>query len=557
MEKNITIATCLYTNSNLDNEDYIKLIQNVLKIRLPMVIYHDNNSMIEKIIKTREEFGLKDLTKTIFLPIEETYFYTDINVLTECMDEFNVINTNRNLANPENVIYLNSKFDFMERTIFSNPFGSGFFLWISIHTEECVNFLRYEDYDPTTEEQWECIWKEWPDIICKDYEHIHQLQIQNVEKPSSMPWKEYFQMIYNHVSVNLFGGHGSIVKEYIDLYKQQWKRMLYEERWWQFPEAIATIVAETYPEKIRFYYGYYDGIISNFVESKRCLKLLLRLIQRHFNKRRYEYSDKLIKTIDPTIDWTTDFVYYKRRYLEFRVINDFYRLEGKLSNYVIDLFLNDKFLQEIPHDWIIENISNLKYFNDPNVMSILTKWSFYNHVNKDPLQQWKDFFTGCNGESWVAIGDTPLSSFALLQNNLAIYDISLKNNEDQLPKHILKYFRLRFNGNMTDDIINLYKALETSGRPLIFFHTTATFLKEDKHDDNDYDKSLADLCKYFVRNYPKLKFRIVSLYTNRKWSISTCAQILNFYIETPNQFNLSIYDNCICHWLKQLLLQSK
>ena len=86
--------------------------------------------------------------------------------------------------------------------------------------------------------------------------------------------------------------------DYRQLFLDQWHRMLYQEEWWQLDEAIMTILTETYPQKFRFFYGDYDGIITNFINTRKSFALVLQMTQWHLEARQYEMASHVLHTID-------------------------------------------------------------------------------------------------------------------------------------------------------------------------------------------------------------------------------------------------------------------
>lgn len=291
----VTITTCLYdirkkeSNSLNSLTSYLEYSKKMLSIRLPMVIYSDEEDIISHVYKTRLEYGLIEKTIIIRLPFEETFFYKDLDMLIQRMTEFYIVNRNHDKDTPLYVLLNNNKFDFLHRTMTLNPFQTEFFLWMDMGIQHCTN---------ASWEEWEQIWKRWPLFLCQNEKKIHQLRIHTVQKPPDMSWKEYFHVIYHHVAGGVFGGHKDCLLEYIHLFQTQWHQILYEEEWYQLDEAIMTILAETYPEKFRFYYGDYDGILSNFIVSKKSFYLVLQTAQRFLESGQEDLFQTVMTQID-------------------------------------------------------------------------------------------------------------------------------------------------------------------------------------------------------------------------------------------------------------------
>lgn len=295
---NITITSCLYDirkkegstcNDNKKIQDYLLLSRHMLSVRLPMVIFTDEEYIMDYVCKTRGEYGLSDMTIVKMVPFHHTIFYKDLDVLKNRMKDFNILNWNKEKDTPLYVLLNNNKFDFLQRTIDTNPFQTEFFFWMDMGIQHCTN---------ATEEEWSDITGTWVSFIEADRTHIHQLRIHTVLKQADMKWKEYFNVIYHHIAGGLFGGYKECMKEYIRMFHDQWKKILYQEGWWQLDEAVMTIITETYPEKFRFFYGDYDGLLSNFIHSKKSFHLVLQTAQRFLDARNYKQAKSVLDTLD-------------------------------------------------------------------------------------------------------------------------------------------------------------------------------------------------------------------------------------------------------------------
>lgn len=291
----VTITTCLYDIRKKEGSEYSSIntyledSKHMLRVGLPMVIYSDDENIISHVYKTRLEYGMIDKTLIVRLPFEETFFFKDLHMLIQRMTQFMVVNRNYEKDTPLYVLLNNNKFDFLHRTITLNPFETEFFLWMDMGIQHCSH---------GTDEEWGDVSKKWPSFLYQNASKIHQLRIHTVQKPPDMAWKEYFQVIYHHVGGGVFGGHKQCILEYISLFQEQWRRILYEEGWWQLDEAIMTIIAEIYPDKFRFYYGDYDGIISNFIVSKKSFFLVLQTAQRYLDLNREDLYHQVMDKID-------------------------------------------------------------------------------------------------------------------------------------------------------------------------------------------------------------------------------------------------------------------
>lgn len=294
----LTLVSCLYDIRQKENssasslrrlQDYLSLSMPMLSVSLPMVIYTDDERIVEHVYKTRLHRGLLEKTWIVRLPFEHTFFYKDLDTLKERMNTFPIHNWNKEKDTPLYVLLNNNKFDFLERTIQSNPFQTEFFLWMDMGIQHCTN---------ATEEEWKNVSQSWPQFINLDKQHIHQLRIHTVLKRKEETWKDYFQFIYHHVAGGLFGGYRDCLVDYIRLFKETWNTILYEEGWWQLDEAVMTIITENYPEKFRFFYGDYDGLLSNFIHTKKSFFLVFQTAQRYLESQDFSKTIHVLDSID-------------------------------------------------------------------------------------------------------------------------------------------------------------------------------------------------------------------------------------------------------------------
>ena len=556
----ITITTCLYDirAKEANNEEeirsvsqYFELGKHMLAVRLPMVVYTDNQEVVDEVKSERARHGLEDITTIVWLPFEETLFYEDMEALQERMNEYELCNWNRKKDTPLYVTLNNNKFDFLTRTMDTNPYQSSFFLWMDYGIQHCAK---------ASPEEWEKVWTEWPGFIKQETEKIHHLRIHTATKAPEIPWKDYFKVIYHHIAGSLFGGHQTPLREYVELYKQQWKKIIYEEKWWQLDEAVMTIVVETHPEKFRLWYGDYDGLITNFIHSQRSWYLVFQTAQRHLDGRKYDQSELVLRTLDPVMkEKIDDKDFYK--YFSMRLCNDFYKWKSSFSDALYKLL----FECNIP-DYLIQcNIKNIKYYNDKLAMKFFSNWVFQDPQNISSLQKFKDFCgeITSNQFQWVAFGNSWLAKN--VANKLGVVSINGPfDNERILPDQMVKLFRSQF--DFLDDksvfeasINQLYQLLQTqTPNKTILLHTTGLFMTDDfsVEDNIIYDKKLVELCSYIKRNFPALDFMLLCIYTNRDITIpkeELPPKMIVLSIETPNGYIKSKNEEFISNYNEAIL----
>ena len=292
----LTIVTCMYDVRKKENnqcgdikKDYLELGKGMMSVSLPMVVFTDEQYIAEHVHNVRMGYGLLDKTFIVQLPLEDTLFYNDLGLLTERMVQYPLTNINKDKDTPLYVILNNNKFDFLKRSIKQNPFNTDYFLWMDFGISHCCD---------ATPHDWLQVSHEWAPFIQTQGNRIHQLRIHLPPKPNHMAWKDYMNTIYHHMAGGVFGGHRDILHEYIQLFCEKWKNMLYKEEWWQLDEAIMCMIAHEHPEKFRFFYGDYDGIISNFIRVKKQSYLVFQIAQRYIDQNQPQLAARVLMTMD-------------------------------------------------------------------------------------------------------------------------------------------------------------------------------------------------------------------------------------------------------------------
>lgn len=540
---NLTIITCLYDIRKKEGStpqsihtinDYLELSKHMLQVHLPMVIFTDEENITRHISKVRTGYGLLDKTVIINLPFEETFFYKDLNVLKERMNQYSIVNWNKEKDTPLYVLLNNNKFDFLQRAMQLNPFHTNFFLWMDMGIQHCTK---------ATKDEWMEVSKSWPSFICQYRDRIHKLRIHTTTKPENMTWKDYFKMIYHHVAGGLFGGHKDCLYEYIQLFKQQWETILYKEKWWQLDEAVMTILTDTYPDKFRFFYGDYDGLISNFIKSKKSFHLVFQTAQRHLDSKKYHLVTHVLDTIDMNDLVGTE---YQERYFNMMVCNDFYHWNGKMSDVLQDILMEKS--HRLPIPIVQSQMINIQYFTDPKIVSFFAEWVFKDPCNQMVLQKWKERGAGC----WFYLD--PLSKKVLAQNDFVVMDLFL--DQDHNPRHILRLFQSQFSFLSEKIVSFFYNFLENkNGETVYFLYNAPCSLEEEQHDQD-----LLKLCYFLKRNFPHLKFYMVCLYMNRPFLIQTETpphELLVFCMKTPyflkDNADSPYYQRLIHEWFQLLI----
>jgi hypothetical protein len=285
-----TIVTCFYDirgkyqtetngNGNVKNKNtYFDLANEfILKLPYPLIIYTDEHELLSYIIEKRQKY--LNLTKIIFIPFETTYYYQYMNQLYDNKQKFQILNENIHKDTVPYMILNYNKFFFIERTIELNPFLSTHFVWIDFginhvakNTEEIHNWIT-----------------NIPDKI-KQICINPYLETQN--------YKQFFNIIYHHTAGGLFSGSSGNLLLY-SLYFRQKVQQILNDDWYQIDETIMTIIQREHPELFTFYYGDYEGIISNYITPKHNINLICRMIDKSVSYLRNDVCYQILQYVIP------------------------------------------------------------------------------------------------------------------------------------------------------------------------------------------------------------------------------------------------------------------
>ena len=236
----------------------------ILKLPFPLIIFTDiDDAMIDKINQARKDLNLLDKTFIYKKPFENTYFYKDLDKITEIQlqGKFRILNGVINHETPMYVILNNNKFGFIENAIELNPFNSTHFIWMDFginHVAQNTELIH-----------------EW---ITHVPDKIKQLCINPYLEPIE-DQKQMFQNIYHHTAGGLFSGSKENLLVYSALFKQK-TQQIYDDEWYQIDEAVMTMVQRENENLFEFFYGDYQGIISNYISPINNIDLILSGVQK-------------------------------------------------------------------------------------------------------------------------------------------------------------------------------------------------------------------------------------------------------------------------------------
>lgn len=358
-EQHITIVTMCYDirkkegNFDINNplnrgiEKYCNLAKEfILKLPFNLIIFTDCQEVFD-CVRQFKGYGAIIIDE----PFENTYYYKHYNKLQELQTKFTIENGNIKQETPMYIILNNNKFHFMEKAINANPFNSTHFIWMDFG----INHIAKDTHKIL---EWA---REVPD-------KVKQMCINPYIEPITSH-KEVFKYIYHHTAGGLFSGLKENLLEYCNLFKQKTEQ-IYNEDWYQLDEAVMTIVQRENPLLFEFYYGDYEGIISNYVIPEHNIHLILNASQKYIN---YNYNYKAFKILELCDEYFYNKCIFTKilfdsnilTCIQQHIIVDYYINNKELTNYAI-LFINK--MKTVCSDAITkllkENENNLNFYSN-------------------------------------------------------------------------------------------------------------------------------------------------------------------------------------------------
>ena len=356
INNNTTIVTMFYDirkkenykyNTNLNHNasryfDFAK--QFLLTLPYNLIIFTDCEECVELVNKERK--NLQDKTFIINKPFEEFYYFKHYNTLCDLRNKFFILNGSIEHETPMYIILNNNKFVCMEESINKNPFKSSHFLWIDFGINHVAK---------NTEE----IYKWINNIPDKIKQMCINPYIENVIN------KDFFKYIYHHTAGGLFSGSATNLLKYCELFKQKTEH-IYSEEWYQIDEAVMTMVQRENSELFEFFYGDYQGIISNYNIPMHNIDLILKGSQKCIDMNK------------------TKEAYHILCYCNEYFINNIYSehiLSFIQQHIIVDYYVNNKLLVND----IINIINKLISNNNNNILPLLhannNNLNFYSNKN--------------------------------------------------------------------------------------------------------------------------------------------------------------------------------
>jgi hypothetical protein len=287
-----TIVTSFYNIRKMENnplcesrgeDTYLDLANHfILQLPYNLIIFIDDSEDANKI----HDFILKnrnvDYKNKTFIYREsffKTYFFSYLDKITLLRESFIIQNRNYHHESPYYIILNNNKFHFLEKAIELNIFDSNHFLWLDFG-------INHVAKNPEKINDW----------ILDIPDKIKQMCLNPyLEKYLE---KDFFRFIYHHTSGGLFSGSKDNIKKYIQLFKNKVEQ-IYKEDWYQIDEAIMTMIQRENPDLFEFYYGDYQGIISNYSKPYHNIDLIFNGLIKTVQFKEYSFTKKIVKYLEP------------------------------------------------------------------------------------------------------------------------------------------------------------------------------------------------------------------------------------------------------------------
>lgn len=360
-----TIVTMIYNIREKENnqshcihnhklEKYLKSGNDfILTLPYPLIIFTDDDDIINCLKEERKKLNLLKKTVIYKMPLEETYFYKDLDLLKELQTKFHIFNGFTDHETPLYIILTNNKMDFIEKSIEYNPFKSTHFVWMDFginHVAENTNRIH--------------------DWIYKIPDKIKQLCINPYLE--NICYKEMFQNIYHHMAAGLFSGSTQNLLIYSQLFKEKTK-LIYQEDWYQLEEAVMTMVQRENPELFDLYYGDYQGIVSNYIHPINNLDLILNGCKKALDNNNVELAYKIgcycIHYFESNIHNELIYEFFFQH-----IISDFYFNNKRILDAVVNLMNIKKTFDEAKmRTFFYNNMDNIDFYDNKDNFLFTTK----------------------------------------------------------------------------------------------------------------------------------------------------------------------------------------
>lgn len=363
MSKYPTIVTMMYDIRKMENctnernrklESYIDFSKKfLLTLPYPMILFisPDDSYTKDAILNVRGDLGLMDKTIIYELEFKYTYFYRHLSRLEELQRSFFILNGDIQHETPLYVILNNNKFCFIEQSIMLNPFKTTHFLWMDFGINHVA--LSTDNIH------------EW---ITKIPDKIRQLCINPyIERDEP---RQFFQNIHHNCAGGLFSGSAENMFKYCQLFKEKTEQ-IYNEGWYQIDEAVMTMVQRENLDMFDFFFGDYEGIVSNYLRPVHSLILIQLVMNKCIALNKPDWLYKMLVYMEP---FYLDMVKKNEidenllNYINNSIVCNYYFNNGELRQILIDTInhLLESGNEDVKN--FIKGSPNLQYYKNNNLI---------------------------------------------------------------------------------------------------------------------------------------------------------------------------------------------
>lgn len=355
-----TIVTAFYNiraleqgspQDNRQMDKYLEIAkQFIMTLPYPLMIFIDPEDEIlyDFITKNRKKY--MENTFICQEPFSSTYFYKDLDKIGELQQQYHIYNGDLKHETPLYVILNNNKFHFIEQAIQKNPFQSSHFIWIDFG-------INHVAQNPESIHEW----------IYHVPDKIKQLCINPfVEHGEHV---DIFHNIYHHSAGGLFSGNIEYLRKYINAFKAK-TAQIYNEGWWQVDEAVMTMVQRENPEWFDFFYGDYNGIISNYMHPLHSIYLIFTGLSKCMQYNKTAFAQNILNYLEKYFEKEEhQSGEFANAYIRQSIIANYYQNNQLLKTHVLYIINKNivKRNQEVMYI-IQENESNLSFYRNKHMI---------------------------------------------------------------------------------------------------------------------------------------------------------------------------------------------
>ena len=355
-----TIVTSFYNIRALENgspqdnrqiDQYLAIAEQfIMKLPYPLIFFIEpGDQILYEFIKSKRDRYM-DNTFIYQEHFSSTYFYKDLNKIRELQQQYHIYNGDLKHETPLYVILNNNKFHFIEKAIETNPFQSSHFIWMDFGINH----------------------------VAQNTERIHEWILHVPDKIKQLcinPFVEHgenhniFHNIYHHTAGGLFSGNAEYLKKYSNAFKAKTEQ-IYNEGWWQVDEAVMTMVQRENAEWFDFFYGDYNGIVSNYLSPLHSVYLIFTGLNKCILYNKTAFAQHILNYLEKYFDKEEhQYGEYAATYIRQSIIANYYQNNELLTNMVLQI-INKNIIRENSEvkQIIKDNESNLCYYKNKNMI---------------------------------------------------------------------------------------------------------------------------------------------------------------------------------------------